>query len=185
MATAGPGDSPSPHRGAVREASRHHPEALEAAGRERAQEAIQQLPSDVSMGQAAAVNAALTSPRVVYSMTGAAGTGKTTTVAQGARMWQEAGLGPVIGVAASQAARNVLAEATGTDAYNITQYLVPHPRAAQITVPPGTLFILDEASLESFWHTAAIVELAATTGGKLVHRRGPRAADRRRIWRRL
>ena len=34
-------------------------------------------------------------------------------------------------------------------------------------MPPGTLFILDEASLESFEHTAAIAELAATTGGKL------------------
>ena len=79
-------------------------------------------------------------------------------------MWQEAGLGPVIGLAPSQAARNVLAEATGTDAYNTTQYLML-VRSGQITVPPGTLFILDEASLESFEHTAAIAELAATTGG--------------------
>ena len=37
------------------------PEALEAAGRERAQEATEQLSSGVRMGQAAAVNAALTS----------------------------------------------------------------------------------------------------------------------------
>ena len=85
------------------------PEALDAAGRERAQEATEQLPSGVSMGQAAAANAALTSPRVVSSIVGPAGTGKTTTLAEAGRMWKAAGMGPVIGVTVSQAARNVLA----------------------------------------------------------------------------
>ena len=81
------------------------------------------MPSGVSMGQAAAVNAALTSPRNVSSIVGPAGTGKTHTLAQAARMWQDAGMGPVIGVTVSQAARNVLAEAAQIDAYNLAQML--------------------------------------------------------------
>ena len=124
VATAGPGDGPAPDRGAVRRSfSAPTPEALDAAGRERAQEATEQLPSGVSMGQAAAANAALTSPRNVSSIVGPAGTGKTHVLAQAARMWQEAGMGPVIGVTVSQAARNVLAEAAQIDAYNIAQLL--------------------------------------------------------------
>ena len=100
-------------------------EELAAAGRERAQEATAQLPSGVRLGQGAAVNAALTSPRTVYAVVGAAGTGKTHTAAQAARMWEASG-GQVVGVAPSQAARNVLAEAAGIEAYNTAKFLGHH-----------------------------------------------------------
>ena len=116
VATAGREAAPHLTREQSAELLGTDPEVLEAAGRERAQEATEQLPSGVRMGQAAAVSAALTSPRNVYSIVGPAGTGKTHTLAQAARMWQEAGMGPVVGVTVSQAARNVLAEAAQIDA---------------------------------------------------------------------
>ena len=148
------------------------PEALEAAGRERAQEATEQLPSGVSMGQAAAVNAALTSPRNVSSIVGPAGTGKTHTLAQAARMWQDAGMGPVIGVTVSQAARNVLAEAAQIDAYNLAQML-GHTQEARgilgaIPLEPGTLVLLDEATQASMKDLADLVAYVEARGGKLV-----------------
>jgi hypothetical protein len=63
---------------------------------------------------------------------GAAGTGKTHTISQAARMWEAAGLGPVIGVAPSQAARNVLADAAQIRAYNTAQFLGHHPERAAV-----------------------------------------------------
>ena len=53
---------------------------------------------------------ALTSDRRVSVGVGPAGSGKTHTVAAGARAWQASG-GQVIGITTSQAARNVLAQA--------------------------------------------------------------------------
>jgi len=38
-----------------------------------------------------------------------AGAGKTRVLAEGARIWAEAGLGPVIGITPSQSAGNTLA----------------------------------------------------------------------------
>jgi conjugative relaxase-like TrwC/TraI family protein len=147
--------------------------ALEAAGRERAQEATAQLPSGVRMGQAAAINAALTSPRTVYPIVGAAGTGKTHTISQAARMWEAAGLGPVIGVAPSQAARNVLAEAAQIRAYNTAQFLGHHPekgRGALGRVPIGenSLILVDEASMVSMEDLADIVSYAEAHHAKVV-----------------
>ena len=142
------------------------PDALTAAGRERAQEATRQLPSGVSLGQAAAAHAAVTSPRVAYSLTGPPGTGKTTTSSLMARMWQEAGKGPVVGLAASQSARNVLAEEAGIDAFNTTRYLMM-VRSGQIVPQPGTLYLLDEASMASFEHTSAVAGLADANAGTI------------------
>ena len=148
------------------------PEALEAAGRERAQEATEQLSSGVSVGQAAAANAAVTSPRVVSSIVGPAGTGKTHTLAQTGRMWQEAGMGPVIGVTVSQAARNVLAETAQIDAYNIAQMLGHTEEGRGILGPipigPGTLVLLDEATQVPLKDFLALVTYVEDRGGKVV-----------------
>ena len=142
------------------------PEALTAVGRERAQEAAQQMPSGVSMGQAAAAHAAMTSPRVAYSLTGPPGTGKTTVASLMGQMWQEAEKGPVVGLAASQAARNVLAESGIENSYNTAQYLAGI-RNGQIVPQAGTLYLLDEASMASFEHTVAVAELADTNAGTI------------------
>ena len=83
MATAGRETAPHLTREQTAKLLGTTPEALDAAGRERAQEATEQLDSGVSMGQAAAADAALTSPRNVYSIVGAAGTGKTHDAREG------------------------------------------------------------------------------------------------------
>ena len=187
VATAGREAAPHLTREQSAELLGTTPEALEAAGRERAQEATEQLPSGVSMGQAAAVDAALTSPRNVYSVVGAAGTGKTTRLAQAARMWQEAGHR-----ARSSAWRSARPRGTSSrkprriDAYNTRAI----PRCTSggrgslgaIPLEPGTLILLDEASLESLSTRRTSPTWPPTPRPRLQarHGRGPRPADRRR-----
>jgi primosomal protein N' len=59
--------------------------------------------------QAAAALAALTDGRRVSVINAPAGSGKTRVLAEAARAWTAAGLGPVIGITPSQSARNTLA----------------------------------------------------------------------------
>ena len=93
--------------------------------------------SGLRLDQAAAAFAVLTSARRAEVMAGPAGSGKTRTVAQMARIWQEAGLGEVIGLATSQTAANVLAEAGVTRAYNTARFLghLPGQREARGPLP--------------------------------------------------
>src|SRR5258708_34641981 len=79
--------------------------------------------SGLRADQAAAAYLVLTSARRVEVLAGPAGSGKTTTVAEMARMWREAGMGPVIGLATSQTAANVLGEAGIADAFNSARFL--------------------------------------------------------------
>ncbi|HEX3922112.1 MAG TPA: MobF family relaxase [Streptosporangiaceae bacterium] len=144
-------------------------EDLAAAGRARAQDASGRLANGLRMDQAAAVHAGLTSPRTVYTIVGPAGSGKTHVLAQAARMWP----GPVVGLAPSQAARNVLAGAAQIEAYNTAKFLGHHetkgrgfygPREIQ----PGTLLMLDEGSMTSTEDIRDLAELAARYGAKLL-----------------
>ena len=128
--------------------------------------------SGLRLDQAAAAFAVLTSARRVEVMAGPAGSGKTRTVAQMARAWQEAGLGEVIGLATSQTAANVLAEAGVTRAHNTAQFLghLPGQREARGPLPleAGSLLIVDEASMMSVADLAAIVALARERDCKVV-----------------
>ena len=63
------------------------------------------------MDQAVAGFVALTSARRAELIVGPAGTGKTYTAVRITDAWQQAGLGQVIGIATTSAARNVLQEA--------------------------------------------------------------------------
>ena len=81
-----------------------------------------------------------------------AGSGKTRVLAEAARIWAAAGLGPVIGITPSQSARNTLAAGVPVS-YNAAQFLghLPGRRGARGPVPigPGTLLVIDEASMLS------------------------------------
>ena len=70
-----------------------------------------------------------------------AGSGKTRVLAETARAWAAAGLGPVIGITPSQSARNTLAAGVPVS-YNTAQFLghLPGRRGARGPVPigPGT-----------------------------------------------
>ena len=124
------------------------------------------------LDQAAAAFWVLTSARRAEVMAGPAGSGKTRTVAEMARMWRDAGMGEVIGLTTSQTAANVLADAGVTRAYNTARFLghLEGHREARgpLPVAPGSLLILDEASMMSLADTAAILALARERGCKVV-----------------
>jgi ATP-dependent exoDNAse (exonuclease V) alpha subunit len=137
-----------------------------------AQAISQPTGSGLRLDQAAAAYLVLTSSRRAEVLAGPAGSGKTRTVAQMARIWREAGTGEVIGLATSQTARNVLAEAGVTRAYNTARFLghLPGRREAlgPVQIAPGSLLILDEASMMSVADLAAILAVARIHQCKVV-----------------
>ena len=115
--------------------------------------------SGLRLDQAAAAFLAVTSDRRAEILVGPAGSGKTRTAAQVAELWRQAGLGEVYGLTTSQAARNVLREA-GVDLADNTAEFLGHlhgRREARGPKPvrPGTLLLLDEASMMSMADMAA------------------------------
>ena len=121
--------------------------------------------------QAAAALVALTDGRRVSVINAPAGSGKTRVLAEAARIWAEAGLGPVIGITASQSARNTLA--TGVPvSYNSAQFLghLPGRRGGRGPVPiiPGTLIVVDEASMMSGPDLADLIRYAEACGAKVI-----------------
>ena len=133
---------------------------------------LERVASGLRLDQAAAAWAVLTSGRRAEVMAGPAGSGKTYTIAEMARIWREAGMGEVIGLTTSQTARNVLAEAGVTRAYNTARFLghLREGREAQGSLPvtPGSLLVLDEASMMSLADMAAIVAIACAQDCKVV-----------------
>jgi hypothetical protein len=86
--------------------------------------------------QAAAALSVLADGRRVSVINAPAGAGKTRVLAEIAKTWQQAGLGPVIGITASQSARNTLA-AGGIESYNSARFLghLPGSAARGVTCP--------------------------------------------------
>src|SRR5271165_377844 len=134
-------------------------ELVAAQLRERAQDAQQATRGGLRLDQAAAVWHVLTSARTVEVVTGPAGTGKTRVLAAAARAWG----GPVFGTATSQNAANELRNAGVRITANTTRLL-----ADLAAIPPGSLIEVDEGSMVSLAHLAALVEHAARNGCKLV-----------------
>jgi hypothetical protein len=133
---------------------------LRAQLRERADEARGRVTQHrLRLDQAAAVWHVLTSARTVEVITGPAGTGKTRVLAAGARAWD----GPVFGTATSQNAANELRAAGVRVAANTTRLLADFD-----AIPPGSLIEVDEGSMVSMAHLAALVDHAARNGCKLV-----------------
>ena len=121
--------------------------------------------------QAAAALAVLADGRLVSVINAPAGSGKTRVLAEAARIWAAAGLGPVIGITPSQSARNTLA--TGVPVcYNAAQFLghLPGRRGARGPVPigPGTLLVIDEASMLSGPDLADLIAYAKAKGAKVI-----------------
>ena len=149
------------------------PEELEAAAHDRASEPTRQLPSGVTLAQAAATHRALTNDRTGYAIVGPAGTGKTHVAAQAARMWTLAGRGDVILLAPSQSAADVLREATGGQhpVYNTAQFLghLEGRRGARgpVRIEPGTLLLADESSMTSMADLRDTARHAAGNGSTL------------------
>jgi hypothetical protein len=113
----------------------------------------------------------LTDGRLVSVINAPAGSGKTRVLAEAARIWAAAGLGPVIGITPSQSARNTLAAGVPVS-YNSAQFLghLPGRRGARgpIRIGPGTLLVIDEASMLSAPDLAKLIAYAQARGAKIV-----------------
>ncbi len=131
----------------------------------------QRTQSGLREDQAAAAWSALTDGRRVSVINAPAGSGKTRVLAEAARIWAEAGLGPVIGITPSQSARNTLAAGVPVS-YNSAQFLghLPGRRGARGPVPigPGTLLVIDEASMLSGPDLADLIAYAQARGAKVI-----------------
>jgi conjugative relaxase-like TrwC/TraI family protein len=121
--------------------------------------------------QAAAALAVLTDGRRVSVINAPAGSGKTWVLAAAGRAWAAAGLGRVIGVTPSQSARNTLAAGVPVS-FNSAQFLghLPGQRGARgpVTLRPGDLVLMDEASMISNPDLADVVTQAAISGAKVI-----------------
>jgi conjugative relaxase-like TrwC/TraI family protein len=121
--------------------------------------------------QAAAALSVLSDGRRVSVINAPAGSGKTRVLAEVARAWAGAGLGPVVGITAAQSARNTLAVGVPVS-YNSAQFLghLPGERGARGPVPitAGTLLVIDEASMMPGPDLADIITLAAAHGAKVI-----------------
>jgi conjugative relaxase-like TrwC/TraI family protein len=127
--------------------------------------------SGLRQDQAAAALAVLTDGRLVSVLNAPAGAGKTRVLAEAARIWAGAGLGPVIGITPSQSARNTLAAGVPTS-YNAAQFLghLPGRRGARgpVRIGPGTLLVIDEASMLSGPDLADLIAYAKKRGAKII-----------------
>ena len=121
--------------------------------------------------QAAAALSVLTDGRRVSVINAPAGSGKTRVLAEAARAWAAAGLGSVIGITPSQSARNTLAAGVPVS-YNRAQFLghLPGRRGARgpVAIGPGTLLVVDEASMISGPDLADLISYAEARGAKVI-----------------
>jgi hypothetical protein len=133
--------------------------------------------SGLRTDQASAAFFLLTSPRRAEVMIGPPGTGKTRTAVEMARIWTAADLGPVVALTTSSNARNVIrdeaaANGVALQAYNTAEWL-GHTQEARESRPPvelrpGTLLVLDEASMTPLADLAAVLRRATRRGAKVI-----------------
>jgi len=176
-AHAGATDAPHLTRAQAAHALGADPDQLEDALAGRAHDAREardardaQAGSGLREDQAAAALAVLADGRRVSVINAPAGAGKTRVLAEVARIWAAAG-GDVIGITPSQSARNTLAAGVPVS-YNAAQFLghLPGRRGARgpVRIGPGTLLVIDEASMLSGPDLADLIAYASARGAKII-----------------
>jgi conjugative relaxase-like TrwC/TraI family protein len=126
------------------------------------------------MDQAVAAYRALVSGDRMDIMVGPAGAGKTHVLAAVAGAWRAAGMGRVIGLTMTSAARENLRDASPhIEGYNLAQFLGHDPdlgREARGTVAigPGAMILLDEATTASREDLEAVTRAAGRQGAKVL-----------------
>ena len=171
---AGADNSPRVTRAEAAHALGAVPARLDDALAGRAHDACDGLDTRTGSGlredQAAAALAVLADGRLVSVINAPAGSGKTRVLAEIARIWT-AGGGAVIGITPSQSARNTLAAGVPRS-YNSAQFLghLPGRRGARGPIPigPGTLLLIDEASMLSGPDLADLIAYAKARGAKII-----------------
>ena len=121
--------------------------------------------------QAAAALSVLTDGKRVSVINAPAGSGKTRVLTETGRAWAAAGLGPVVGITASQSARNTLAAGVPVS-YNAAQFLghLPGHRGARgpVETGPAPLLVIDEASTMPGPDLADLISYAEARSGKVI-----------------
>jgi AAA domain len=138
--------------------------------------------SGLRAGQAVAAWSVLTDGRLVSVIDAPAGSGKTRVLAEAVRIWAEAGLGQVIGITASQSARNTLAAGVPVS-YNAAQFL-----GLPSELPSGALRCPNSRSYgwrSTSWscsNPSAFAPRPPTGRAALRRSRWPGCNSRQRLW---
>ncbi|WP_329073535.1 MobF family relaxase [Amycolatopsis sp. NBC_01480] len=126
----------------------------------------------LSPDQLNAVVGILTSGKAADTLIGPAGTGKSTTVGQLDRLWREQFGAPVMGLATSQRATDVL-EGEGLEALNtamfLAKYMPEDGSAPKEALARGTMIVVDEAGMADTDKLAKIARLVRQADGKLLY----------------
>ncbi len=123
--------------------------------------------------QAAAVRGVLGDGRQVSVIVGPAGTGKSYAQGVISKAWEDSGTGRVIGLAPSNVAAAVLAEAGIETTASITKFLNAQQgrgtREAldKLTLRAGDLVVVDEAAMANHPHMSSLVEIVTQAGAKM------------------
>jgi conjugative relaxase-like TrwC/TraI family protein len=121
--------------------------------------------------QAAAALSVLTDGQRASVINAPAGSGKTRVLTDTSRAWTAAGLGPVVGITASQSARNTLAAGVPMSR-NAAQFLghLPGRRGARGPVETGSapLLVIDEASTMPGPDLTDLISYAQARDGKVI-----------------
>lgn len=127
----------------------------------------------LDVDQADAIAGMATSGRGVDVLVGPAGTGKSTTVGYLADLWRERTEAPVVGLATAQNAANILGAKKVNDqpafdaTHNIAKWL--HlVESGQTRVVPGSLLVVDEASMVTTDDLAQVQKIASQARAKVV-----------------
>ncbi len=119
----------------------------------------------------------LTSGAWVEVISAAAGTGKSFTVGVINEAWREVGGGRLFGLTTAQNAADVLTDEDGVPAANIAAWLAmqqrlaegrPRPGDEQFALRAGDIVTVDESSMVSTPHLAAIQQLCRAAEVKLL-----------------
>lgn len=129
--------------------------------------------STLGEDQAAAVRGVLGDGRQVSTIVGPAGTGKSYAQGVITKAWEQSGTGRVIGLAPSNVAAAVLAEAGITDTTNLDRFLLLNDGKGRVedqerfTVRAGDLIIVDEAAMANHSQMTQLIQIAAEAGAKM------------------
>ncbi|MFY7069009.1 AAA family ATPase [Nocardiopsis changdeensis] len=145
--------------------------ALRESAQVRAE--LMELYPRLHVDQADAIAGVATSGRGVDVLVGPAGSGKSTTLGYLADLWKEKTSAPVVGLATAQNAANILGakKVNGAKAFDATHniakwlYLV---ESGKTRVVPGSLIVVDEASMVTTTHLKEIQDIAAQARAKVV-----------------
>lgn len=133
-------------------------------------DAIPLLDPELSVSQAAAVLGVATSTRHVDVVVGPAGSGKTTSMGALAVLWGNAGR-EVVGLTTSQIAADQLATEANITTRNLASWKhVAAPRTGQglPVFEPGSLVIVDEASMVTTFDLWVVYQAAVTSDAKVL-----------------